>query len=455
MSNHFNRRNFIGLVSAGAAGMHFTAAAPTLSVSAGVDGKPALLGGEPVRTKPFPGWPVVEDNDRANQKAVLESKHWNRGSHVDQFEEAWASRLGAKYAVATSSGTSALVASLAALEVGPGDEVIVPPYTFVATINVVLLHHALPVFVDTDRSTFQIDPGKIASAITENTRCVMPVHLGGNVANMDEILKVARAKNVPVLEDACQSHLAEWRGQKVGTVGDLGCFSFQASKNLNSGEGGAATSNNGDLIARVASFQNAGRGYEIDENGKLIGDRSSGFVYTRNGDNRRLTEFQGALLLSQLDRLEEQAKIREQNAEYLTSLLKEVPGIRPAEMYEGCTRNAYHLYMFRFDPEGFAGMSRKRFLEAMKAEGVACSSGYGRLNKEPFLETTYKSRGFRRIYTEKEIQLLLERNECPENDRLCDEAVWLIQTQLLGPRSDMDEIAAAVRKIQKHAASLV
>ena len=143
----------------------------------------------------------------------------------------------AKYCVATASGTTALFTSLNALGVGAGDEVLVPPYTFVATINVVFLQNALPVFVDTDRETFQMDANKIEAAITPQTRCILPVHLGGSPANMDKILEVAQNHNLPVLEDACQAHLAEWRHRKVATVGDLGCFSFQASKNLNRAEG--------------------------------------------------------------------------------------------------------------------------------------------------------------------------------------------------------------------------
>ncbi len=134
---------------------------------------------------------------------------------------------------------AALITSLAALGIGPGDEVIVPPYTFVATVNAVLIHHALPVFVDTDPETFQVDARKIEAAITERTACILPVHLGGSAADMDAIMAIAAKRKLPVIEDACQAHLAEWKTRKVSTIADLGCFSFQASKNLNSGEGGA------------------------------------------------------------------------------------------------------------------------------------------------------------------------------------------------------------------------
>jgi dTDP-4-amino-4,6-dideoxygalactose transaminase len=400
-----------------------------------------------VRTVPFPDWPKIAENDEKSWDAVLRKKEWCRlganPSYVTQFEETWKKMNGAKYCLATASGTTALLTSLNGLDIGPGDEVLVPPYTFVATINVVLLLHALPIYVDSDRETFQMDADKIEAAITPQTRCILPVHLGGSPANMDKILEVGRNHNLPVLEDACQAHLAEWRGHKVGTLGDLGCFSFQASKNLNSGEGGAILSNNQEVRQRCESFHN---------NGHLMS--AVWYQYAINGCNHRMTEFQGVLLLEQAKRLEAQSRTRTENATYLTKLLREIPGITPARMYEGCTRNAYHLYMARYDDSQFARVPRSRFLEALEAEGIPCARGYTPLNKEPFMKATLGSRAFRRIYSEKELKEYEERNQCPENDRLCDEAVWFYQTMLLGTRQDMDQIAEAIRKIQRHAGEL-
>ncbi len=276
------------------------------------------------------------------------------------------------------------------------------------------------------------------------TRGILPVHLGGAAADLDVILAVAKKHNLPVIEDACQSHLAEWKKQKVGTLGDLGCFSLQASKNLNSGEGGAVVSNNERLLEICRSFHNQGRAAA-----------NSNMTYARNGDNRRMTEFQGAILLAQLTRLEEQATRREQNAEYLTRQLREIPGLKPARQYEGCTRNAYHLYMFRYDAPQFSGLARDRFLAALRAEGVPCAGGYEPLNKEQFLKNALSSRAYRYIYSDKALNDLAARNRhCPENDQLCQEAVWLTQNMLLGTRQDMDQIAAAIRKIQQQAALL-
>jgi perosamine synthetase len=213
----------------------------------------------------------------------------------------------------------------------------------------VLLLHALPVFVDTDIDTFQIDASKVEAAITPRTRAVIPVHLGGSAADLDTILPIASRRSIPVVEDACQAHLAEWRGRKVGTYGRTGCFSFQASKNLNSAEGGAVITSDPALLETCYRFHNNSRGR---------GSAGTDFSYTRTGANLRLTEFQATLLLAQMTRLEAQSKTREQNAAYLTTRLAQIPGIAPARMYDGCTRNAWHLYMFRYDSSQFSGLPR-------------------------------------------------------------------------------------------------
>ena len=448
MDHNLTRRHFLQTVSAGTAGLGLAAKAgiPSASASNSEGEKLALLGGKPVRTNPFPSWPIIQENDEKGWMEVLRSKNWCRssdGHFATRFEETWARALGAKYCVATSCGTTALYASLNALGVGPGDEVILPPYTFVATLNVILMQHALPVFVDSDRETSQIDAHKIEAKITSRTRCIMPVHLGGNPVELDVVLDVAKKHKLPVIEDACQAHTGAWRKRRVSTVGDLGCFSFQASKNLNSGEGGAILTSNPDLHEFCRSFQNQGRG-----------PAGATFAYARQGSNLRMTEFQAALLLQQLTRLEEQSHVREQNASYLTSLLREIPGISPARMYEGTTRNGYHLYMLRYDKAHFADLPRARFLEALAKEGIPCAGGYTPLNKEPMVKETLNSRAYRTIYSERELAAWEERNQCPENDKLCEEAVWFFQTMLLGSRQDMDQIAEAIRKIQNQAAQL-
>ena len=409
------------------------------------DTKPAVLGGKPVRPEPFPSWPVWDRSDEDALTEVIRSGKWGRGNGpcVDQFEAAYARLTGARGCLAVVNGTNALYASLNMLGVEPGDEVLVPPYTFVATVNAVIRQHALPVFLDSDIESFQMDPKSIEPRINERTKAIIPVHLGGNAADMDGVLAAAKKHRLAVIEDACQAWIAQWKGRNVGRLGDCGCFSFQASKNINSGEGGAIISDNEELIERCYSFHTQGRTRKASE-----------FGYDLSATNLRMTEFQAALLLSQLKRLEEQSKRREQNAAYLTRLLREIPGIAPARMYEGCTRNAYHLYMFRYQSEEFAGLTRARFLQAMRAEGVGLSEGYGPLNRSAFLKTTFQSRGFRRLFPSERLARWEEHNLTPANDRLCKEGCWLTQNVLLAEPGAMDQIAEAVRKIQKHAAEI-
>jgi perosamine synthetase len=418
------------------------------ATSTGESVKPALLGGPKMRTQPFPSWPVSGEEEERGLVATLRSGKWYRGNgqQTSKFEEAYARLTGARHCLATANGTSALYVSLNALGVEPGDEVIVPPYTFIATINVVLRQYALPVFVDTDVNTFQIDANKLEAAITPATKAIMPVHLGGSACDLDRILNVSSKHNIPVIEDACQAHLAEWRGRKLGTYGKAGCFSFQASKNLNSGEGGAILTYDAELHDRCYTFHN---------NGNALKPTGGPFAYAATGDNRRMVELEAALLLAQMSRLEEQATRRTENALYLTSLLKEIPGIVPATLHDGCTRNAYHLYMFRYRKEEFGGLSRATFLKALAAEGIPASRGYMPLNREPFLKVALSSRAYGKLFPENVLKGWEERNRCPENDRLCDEAVWFTQNMLLGPRSDMDQIAEAIRKIRKHAGELL
>ena len=446
MAQSLSRRRFLGAVTGGAAITAVSHAGVGARRLGNNGAQPAALGGSPVRTAPFPSWPVRDATEEQALTDVVRSGRWNRGPQVERFEAEYARLTGAAHCLATANGTSALLATLGALDVGPGDEVIVPPYTFVATINAVLLRHALPVFVDTDVETFQIDARKVGAAITERTKVVMPVHLGGAVADLDTILAAAAVRRVPVVEDACQAHLAEWKGRKVGTYGRAGCFSFQASKNLNCAEGGAILTNDAELLETCYRFHNNSRGRATTG--------SSDFSYRGVGANLRLTDFQAAMLLAQMTRLEQQAHTRDANGAYLTSLLSGIAGITPARTYAGCTRNAYHLYMFRYDSAAFGGLTRAQFFKALRAEGVPASGGYSPLTKEPSVVETLAGRGYQRIYGKPELDRLAERNQCPENERLCSEAVWLTQTMLLGPRTDMDQIGEAIRKIQRHAAAL-
>lgn len=449
MDDKIDRREFLN--SAALAGVGFTIGMPYFAKAASAEvAKPALLGGPKAHPTSFPSWPMLDQVEKTGLMNTLESKTWGRlhsNSVVGKFEQDYKKMTGAAHCLGVSSGTSALYTMLGVMDIGPGDEVIIPVYTFVATYNVVVLNYALPVFVDTDAESFQIDANKIQPAITKATKLIMPVHVGGSPVNLDKVMQVANQANIPVIEDACQAHLAEWRGKKVGNIGLAGAFSFQSSKNLNSGEGGAIISNNESFAKGCYDFHNQGRG-----------GVSSGFVPGASGTrgtNLRMTEFQGSILRSQMTRVLDQTEVRWGNAQYLSKLLKEIPGVTPAKLHEGTTKSAYHLYMFKYDQKAFAGLSRAKFMEALAAEGIPSSQGYGQMNSDAYVTGLAKNKHYLKIYGEKTMKDWLDRNQCPKNDFLTkNESVWFSQTMLLGTRTDMDQIAEAVRKIQKYASQL-
>jgi dTDP-4-amino-4,6-dideoxygalactose transaminase len=417
----------------------------------------ALLGGAPVfdgmKNPPqWPEWPLwIPQTDESQVLEVLRSGVWSRSKITDEFESAFAAVLGAKHCLTTVNGTNALICALKNLNIGGGDEVIVPPYTFIATIQAILQVGAMPVFVDINPETFQIDTNKIEKKITPQTRAILPVHICGLPADMNHILAISKKHNLVVVEDACQAHLAEIDHKKVGTLGDAGCFSFQNSKNLPIGEGGAIVSNNGTFIDQCYSYHN----YGIAQ-GSIKETMGTGTVML--GTKLRLTEYQAAIGLAQLKRLEEQTKRRNENAEYLKSQLELIPGIIPYKLCPGVTRAAFHLFPFRYKKEYFRNLSRGEFIKALRAEGVPCSGGYTTLNDKPYLKNAFGTKNFKKLYTHKQLDWhsFLERNQCPENDLICnDEAVWFTQNMLLGTKEDMNYIALAIQKIYKDSDNLV
>lgn len=450
----FSRREFLKKNSIATAGIALSMGISTPGVFASDifdSGKPAILGGTPLRAKAWPAWPMW--NPETDEKRVLEvlrSGVWSRAKVVSEFEDKWAETIGAKRCLSVVNGTNSLICAVANLDIGAGDEVIVPPYTFIATIQAVLLNGAMPVFVDTDPETFQIDANKIEAKITPRTRAILPVHIAGLPADIEKIMQIAKKHNLLVIEDACQAWMAEVSHKKVGTFGNAGCFSFQNSKNIPMGEGGAIVSDDDEFMDRCFSYHSFGNPY-----GTVVGEVGAGTV--RLGTKLRLTEYQAAIGLAQLKRLDEQSRTRSANAEYLTSLLKEIPGIVPHKLYKNVTRAAYHLYPFRYKKEAFSGLSRDGFIKALRAEGVPCSSGYTPLNTMPFLGNTFKTKNFQKMYPKEMLDAdrYYAENKCPENDRLCNEqAVWFTQNMLLGPKTDMEVIASAIEKIRKNAGQI-
>ena len=411
---------------------------------------PAISGGRPVRTKSWSPWPLWNpETDEAQFLEVLRSGVWSRSKVVAEFEKKWAETIGTSRCLAVINGTSAITASLVNLGIGGRDEVIVPPYTFVATVLSILQTGAMPVFVDTDPETFQIDPEKIEAKITPRTKAILPVHILGLPADMESIMAIAENHNLFVVEDACQAWLAEINNKKVGSFGNAGCFSFQSYKNLPMGEGGAIVSNDEEFMDRCYSYHNYGTPY-----GTLIGDVGSGAVIA--GTKLRLTEYQAAIGLAQMKKLDEQTTTRSDNAAYLQSQLKKIPGILPYELYKDVTRAAFHLFAFRYKKEEFEGLTRDEFQKALIAEGIPCTGGYAPLNKMPFIANAFKTRNYQKMYPPEllDYNKYMEQNQCPENDKLCEEAIWFQQNMLLGDESDMDDIVTAIEKIHRNAGKL-
>ena len=417
-----------------------------------IDKKPAILGGEKTIKGEWPKWPIW--NPATDEKRLLEvmrSGVWSRNKVTEEFEKQWAQMLGAKRCLAVVNGTNALDTSLAQLEIGWGDEVLVTPYTFIASVSSIIFRGAIPVFVDIDPETFQMDPDKIEEKITPHTRAIIPVHILGLPCDIERIMGIAAKHNLLVVEDACQAWLAEVNGKKVGNFGNAGCFSFQNSKNMAMGEGGAIISDDDAFMDRCYSYHNYGNPY-----GSTAGQVGAGTVMI--GTKLRITEYQAAIGLAQLTRLEEQTNLRNENAAYLRSQIEGIPGIKPYKLYKNVTKAAYHLFPFRYHKEEFKGLSRGGFLKALQAEGIPCSSGYSELNKMPFLENAFNSKYFRKFYPAERLnyQRYAEENNCPQNEKLCnEEAIWIYQNVLLGTKSDMNKIAEAIEKIQKHAELIV
>jgi len=399
----------------------------------------AINGGSPARAKPFPSWPInLEESSRAVSETILSGK-WGsiNGDKVRSFEKHFAIFQEANHGIAVNNGTEALCISLQSVGLKPGDEVIVPAYTFIASASAILMSNAIPVFVDIDPETYNLDPGLVEQAITPRTRAVVAVHFAGLPADMDRLSEIASRRNLAVIEDAAQAHGARWGGHRVGSIGTIGAFSFQASKNLNAGEGGIILTND-DRIASIArSLTDCGH----------VAPKPRYNHYCVAG-NHRMTEMQGALLLAQMRHLEAQTQQRHDNGVYLTKRLGEFEGILPVSTSPKADLHARHLYLFKYNHKAFQNIPKTRFVEALRAEGIPASPGYSLpLYKQP----VFRNQNFG-IYQSKILSAINYGSmNLPVTEKACNsEAVWLTQNVLLGNQRDMDDIIHAVAKICHH-----
>lgn len=393
----------------------------------------AINGGAKACNVKWPAWPMWDERERNGLLDTLESGEWWYGERVKKFEDDFAAFQDARFGVTASSGTTALETMLQALDIGPGDEVIVPPYTFVATATAVLRVGAIPVFADIEADTWCLDPNDVLRKITPRTKAIMPVHFGGRIVDMDLYNKIGLQHNVLILEDACHSWGGKWQNKGTGALGRCGAFSFQVSKNIASAEGGIILTDDEALAGQCRSITNCGR---------IAG--GAWYEHANIGSNLRLTEFQAALLLAQLSRLEEHTLRRQRNGAYLTAHLRDLSGICVVREDPRITRRAYHLYTLRVDPQTL-GITRDQFVKALNAEGVPASEGYTR--------PLYKMAVFqnlKQMRTNPGIALDYTQVSCPITERACDETVWLSHTLLLADEAAMRDIVNAIEKIVTH-----
>lgn len=404
--------------------------------------KLAMLGGQPVRSEPFAPWPQYDHREEAALMGVLHSRQWG-GYHesVKELETSFARCHGVEQAVACSNGTIAIEVALRALGIGPGDEVIVPPYTFIASASAILLCHATPVFADIDAETLNLSVAAAEAAITPRTRAIVVVHFGGRPAEMDAFQALAKRRGLKLLEDAAHAHGARWCGTPVGAWGDVATFSFQSFKLITAGEGGMILSHSAEIVDKCWSYCNQGR------------MRDGGwFDHYTLGTNYRITGFQSAILCEQLKKLPEQTAVRAANVAYFREGLKEVPGLTLMPDDPRIEQNPYYLLTLRYHPEGFGGLDRDTVIRALNAEGIPVKATYPHpLYRNPMFQkkmgTLARCSGWLAGQDYESLNL-------PQVERVCRDGVWLNHTVFLGDRSDVDDLIAAMKKVQRMASTI-
>lgn len=392
----------------------------------------AINGGSPTKTKHFPCWPMHTEREMENLKEVLESNNWWRmtGTKVEKFEKDFAKYHNAKHCICVTNGTHAIELALAALEIGAGDEVIIPAFTFISTATAPIYSDVVPVPVDVDPDTFCMAPEAFEKAITPRTKAVIPVHMAGHACDMDKICEIARKHGLKIIEDAAHAHGAEWEKRKIGTFGDVATFSFQNGKIVTCGEGGAVITNNDELYKKAYLMHGVGR----PKNDRV-------YEHLVLGNNYRMNEFQAAILIAQLERLEELSIRRQKNAVLLNNLIKNIKGIVPQAENEKVTFNTHYMYMFYFDKNQFGGISRQQFVDALIGEGIPAFIAYPVVSKTTFFAECNFRGHIQNLIDYKSLKL-------PNAEKIADEVVWLPHFTLLGDEQDVAEIVQAITKIQ-------
>jgi dTDP-4-amino-4,6-dideoxygalactose transaminase len=405
-----------------------------------VSDRPAILGGPPVRAgKSWPSWPQHDEGEHQRLGAVLESGNWSSayGEEVERFVAEFKQFQGAPHGIAVTNGTHALEAALAACGVGSGDEVIVPAVTFVATATSAMAMGATPVLADVEPESCCIDPAAVEGAITERTRAVTVVHLGGRACDMDALGSLCADRGIALIEDCAHSHGTRWRGRGTGTIGDVGAFSFQQTKLITAGEGGMVTTDDPAVFERAWSYSNLGR----------LRDREW-YRHAVHGTNLRMTEWQGAVLRAQLERLPGQHRTREERGDLLDAELAKVPGLAAQPGDPRMDSRARYAYGIHYDASEFSGLSRYAFELALKREGIPSGFNYPSLNElELFRQGHFGPHG---ATTAKRYPL----GSLPHAEAAAENMLWLDNRVLLGEPADTLDVVEAIDRIRDHAGAV-
>ena len=414
----------------------------------------ALTGGAKAVTSAPPAWPVVDDEDVRRMEEVVRSRKWSwLGPNELAFCEEYAAFIGAKHCLCLANGTVTIQCALQAVGVEPGDEVIVPGLTWVATAQAALDVGANVVLVDIDPETLAIDPDALRAAITPKTKAVVPVHLYGCMCDMDAIGEIAAEHNLKVVEDVAHQHGSRWRDKGAGAIGDVGSYSFQQSKVLTSGEGGAITCNDDEVYRLIFALKQVG--WVPDPDVEVEPGQAPKVVPGNHyGHNYRITEMQAALLRGGLSRLEEQTRRREESAAYLAEGLDRIAGpLRAVKRDPRVTRQAYYCMTLYFDPAQAEGVTKSEYLPALQAEGCAFNGGYAPVYRNPLLNlddrtspVPYRESGTIQDYADLRL---------PNVERAVNEtAILLSHTHLLGERAYLDQVLDGIAKVNDNLPSV-
>ncbi|WP_131742554.1 DegT/DnrJ/EryC1/StrS family aminotransferase [Actinomadura roseirufa] len=371
----------------------------------------------------LPEWPQYDERERAGLIRALEQGQWWRlgGGEVDAFEREFAEYHGAEHALAVTNGTHALELALQVLGVGPGDEVVVPAFTFISSSQAAQRLGAVAVPVDIDPETYCLDVAATEAAIGPRTKAIMPVHMAGQLADMDGLGKLSDASGVPLIQDAAHAHGARWNGRRVGEFGSIASFSFQNGKLMTAGEGGAVTFPDRESYEEAFLRHSCGRPRE---------DR--GYWHRTSGSNFRLNEFSAAVLRAQLSRLDEQIETRERRAPVLARLLGEIPGVVPQGRDPRADRVPHYMAMFRVP--GLAGERRDALVDTLVARGVPAFVVFRAIYRtNAFWETGAP---------DATVEELAAR--CPNAEAITDDGIWLHHRTLLGTEEQVHRVAEIV-----------